>query len=202
MDFLNLTSLLYVGFRLSPFILVSYFVISSIFNSDIRGIIFLGLLLVEIFIATIIGNTILTTTDSNTNYNAYGVCNAMNLTPTGPLSRYIPLNLNIFSYTLGYLAGIFYEYREQGLIISNIPVVIFIGFIVVYHVYWLYVNLCAGPWNIFWSLSLGFGFGWLFSYIIISSKLTDMQYFAGLTKQDICKRPAKQLFRCTTKNVM
>lgn len=202
MDFLNLKSLLYVGFRLSPFILVSFFVISSIFNSDIRGLIFLGLLLLEVFIATIFGNAFLSNNTTDANYNEYGVCNGMNLTPTGPLSKNLPLNLNIFSYTMGYLAGIFYEYREEGLIISNVPVVLFLGFLVVYHIYWLYVNSCAGPWNIFWSLALGFGFGWLFSFAIISSKIVEMQYFVGLTKQDICKRATKQLFKCHVKDVM
>ena len=40
-EFLNLKALMYVGFRFAPFILVSYFIVSSIFNADIRGIVVL-----------------------------------------------------------------------------------------------------------------------------------------------------------------
>lgn len=200
MDFLNLTSLLYVAFRLSPLILVSFFVISSIFNSDIRGLIFLGLLLVEVLIAMVFGNAIYSF--SSEGYNPNGVCNSLNLTPTGPLSKAIPLNLNVFAFTFGYLAMILIEHEKEKLIMSNIPTVIFFSIITLYHIYWLFVNGCAKPIFIFASLALGFGFGMLFSFVISKTGMVDLQYFTGIKNQEICKRPSNQKFRCSTKNLV
>ena len=199
MDFFNLTSLLYVAFRLSPLILVSFFVISSIFNSDIRGLIFLGLLLLEVLIAMVIGNAVYSTTGEE---NPNGVCNSLNLTPTGPLSKAIPLNLNVFAFTFGYLAMILVEHEEEKLIMSNIPTVIFFSIITLYHIFWLYINVCAKPLFIFASLALGFGFGMLFSFLISKSGMVDLQYFTGIKNQEICKRASTQKFRCSTKNVI
>lgn len=196
MDFLNLKSLLYVAFRLAPFILVSFFVISSIFNSDIRGLIFLGLLLLEVFIATICGNMFASYAPAIEDPNENGVCNGLNLTPTGPLSREIPLNLNVFAFTFGYLAQII---EENKLIMSNIPTVIFFSAIILYHIFWLYTNQCAKPLFIFMSLAFGFGFGWLFAFVIGKTGLVELQYFNGLKNQEVCKRASRQKFRCTTK---
>ena len=45
MDF-NLINILYMFFRLAPFIIVSYFTLQSIFNQDLKGVIYLiGLLI-------------------------------------------------------------------------------------------------------------------------------------------------------------
>jgi hypothetical protein len=199
MDFLNLTSLLYVGFRLAPFILVSYFVISSIFNSDIRGLIFLGLLLLEVFIAIVVGNMFAGWATIGDDANRNGVCNGLNLTPTGPLSRVVPLNLNVFAFTFGYLAQII---EENKLIMTNIPTVVIFSLIILYHMYWLYANMCSKPAFIFMSLALGFGFGWLFAFVIGKTGLVELQYFNGLKNQEVCKKVSKQKFKCSTKNVM
>lgn len=194
MDFLNISSILYLAFRLSPVIVVSYFIMSSIFNSDIRGLIFLGLMLIEVLITITIGNFFHTSLGSD--YNPNGVCDAISLTQSGPLSKYFPLNLNVLSFTFGYLVNIVYQFK---LIMTNIPMVIFFSLFILYNCFWLYINACANPFQIFGSLSLGFGFGWLFSYVIGRTGMIELQYFNGIKNEQVCKRSNNQQFKCTSK---
>ena len=193
MDFLNISAILYLAFRLSPIILVSYFIMSSIFNSDIRGLVFLGLMLVEIMIALMVGNFV--HSSLGVEYNPNGVCDAVSLTPNGPLSKYFPLNLNVLSFTFGYLVNIIYEYK---LIMTNIPMVILFSLFILYNCFWLFINSCADVPQIFGSLSLGFGFGWLFSYVIGKTGLVELQYFNGVKNEQVCKRSNNQQFQCTS----
>lgn len=194
-EFLNLPALMYVGFRLAPFILVSFFVLSSLFNSDLKGIIFLGMLLVNCFVTVILGNML--PTDSN-NENTYGVCNGLSLTQAGPLSRNLPLNINIFAFTFAYLAQIIQKY---DLIKQNIPTVIVFSIIILYQWYWAVSNNCNSALYTFMSLALGFGFGWLFSFAVDEMKIVQLQTFNGLANQQVCTRPSNQIFQCTKKRV-
>jgi hypothetical protein len=194
MDFLNISAILYLAFRLSPIILVSYFVLSSIFNSDIRGLIFLGLMLLEVVIAIMVGNFM--SSSLGADYNPNGVCDAVSLTMNGPLSKYIPLNLNVLSFTFGYLVSIIYEHK---LIMTNIPMVILFSLFILYNCFWLFINACADVPQIFWSLAFGFGFGWLFSYVIGKTGMVELQYFNGVKNEQVCKRSKNQQFSCTSK---
>lgn len=197
-QFLNLSALLYVGFRLAPFILVSFFVISSVFNSDIRGIIFLGLMLMNCFITIAIGNTIGPYLGGNDYAEMNGVCLTMNLTDTGPLSKYLPLSINIFTFTLAYLAQIIYSRKNIN---RNIPVVIIFSIIILAQLFWLILNRCTTATCAVMSMGIGFFLGGLFSYIIDVNNLADLQYFTGLYDQDVCKR-SDTTFSCTTQYVM
>ncbi len=205
-EFLNITSLLYVGFRLGPFILVSFFVLSSIFNSDIRGIIFLGMLLINCVITILFGNFIESVAPTffniGTDANKYGVCNALNLSSTGPISRGLPLNINIFAFTFGYLAQIIQVLNDTHVTMRNIPMMIMFSSLILYQLYWSVTNFCSSLLPTFMSLSLGFGFGWIFSILIDKSGIADLQYFNGIKNQDVCTQLSSEVFSCSTQNVM
>jgi len=193
---MNLTAIMYVAFRLSPVILVSYFILSSILNSDIRGLIFLGLMLIEVLIVLTIGNAI----GSGMSDNPNGVCNALTLTTNGPLSKYFPLSLNVVSFTFGYLASVIEQHK---LIDTNIPTVVLFSVFTLYHCFWLFMNSCANPKQILGSLLLGFGFGWFFSSIIGRQKgLVELQYFNAIKNTEVCSRQNKQSFKCSSRMLM
>lgn len=193
-ELLNLKALLYVGFRLAPFILVSFFTLSSLFNSDIKGIIFLAMLLLDCFVTMIIGNMLPTQPIENPNLN--GVCNAMTLTNTGPLSKNLPLNINIFSFTLAYLAYIIFKYE---LIMTNIPTIVAFSLFILYQLYWNTANNCSSFLYSFVSLGIGFGLGWVMSMLIDNAGIVELQYFNGLKNKEVCKRANKQNFKCSSK---
>jgi len=55
---LNIVSIFYLFFRLAPFIIVSYFSLQSIFNQDMKGLVFLIGLLITTFLTIFIGNVL------------------------------------------------------------------------------------------------------------------------------------------------
>ena len=55
---INLATFVFLFLRLSPFILICFFTLSSIFNSDLRGIVYLFGLLWAIFTSFIVGNSV------------------------------------------------------------------------------------------------------------------------------------------------
>lgn len=193
-ELLNVQSLLYVGFRLAPFILVSFFTLSSLFNSDIKGIIFLCMLLFNCFVTMTIGNMFAPDVFDGKDMN--GICNAMTLTSTGPLSKNFPLNINIFSFTFAYLAYIIYKY---DLIMTNVPTVIVFSVFILYQLYWNVDNKCSSALYSFLSLSLGWALGWIMSMLVDNAGIVELQYFNGLKNKEVCKRANKQNFKCSAK---
>jgi hypothetical protein len=193
-DFINFGALVYVGFRLAPFILVSFFVLSSLFNSDIKGLIFLAMLLLNCFVTIMLGNMLAPDTFGNPNPN--GVCNGLTLTKSGPLSQNLPLNINIMSFTFAYLAYIIYRY---DLIMNNIPTVIIFSLFILYNIFWQVQNRCSSFLYSLFSLAIGFGLGWVMSMSIDAAGIVQLQYFNGLTNQEVCKRANNKHFKCTTK---
>jgi hypothetical protein len=102
---MNLVPLLYVGFRIIPFILVSFFVLSSILKTDVRGVIFLGLLLINCAVVIIFNsfageNPLF---NPNTLDQNKAMCNALSIGNTNERISTIPLNINIVAFTFAYL---------------------------------------------------------------------------------------------------
>lgn len=190
---LNVQSIMYIGFRLAPFILISFFALSSLFNSDIKGIIFLGLLLLNCFITISIGVALPKDIPNPENPNM--TCNSLTLTQNGPLSS-LPLNVNIMTFTLGYLA---YIIGINKSIDNNIPVIVVFPIFILYQIYWSWKNGCNSLLYSIGSMILGGGLGALFSYAIDKTGIVQLQYFNGITKQDVCVRATNAKYRCSTK---
>ena len=184
---------MYIGFRLAPFILISFFALSSLFNSDIKGIIFLAMLLLNCFITISIGTALPRDVPDPSNPNM--ICNSLTLTQNGPLSN-LPLNVNIMTFTLGYLA---YIIGVNKSIDNNIPVIVVFPIFILYQIYWSFKNGCNSLLYSGVSLVLGGGLGALFSYAIDMTGIVQLQYFNGITKQDVCVRATKAKYQCSTK---
>jgi hypothetical protein len=189
MNNLALNSILYIAFRLAPFIIVSYFVLSSIFSGDIKGFLFLGLLLINCIITIGVGNMMSSTGSMNP------VCNALNLTQTGPLSQTLPLNINVFGFTFAYLLYIITKY---GLVSSNWPTLLFFPLLIVFQLWWSHVNSCSSMYFSGISLSIGVVLGIMFSSAIDASNITEMQYFNGISNANVCKTPSRYYLKCNS----
>lgn len=186
---LNIVSLLYITFRLAPFILVCFFTLSSIFNSDFKGVIYLAGLLIASFIATMTGNSsgafapILAPTS---------VCNVLSLSNGGPISK-IPLSIIVYAYTAGY---IFYTMTKYGGVTNNIATFLFFPLLIIADIFWNNKYGCATPLAILVGLILGGGIGALWAFGIDSTKLTSLLYFGVGSNKQVCSMPKKQLYRC------
>ena len=181
MDLLSFNSIIYVAFRLAPFIIVSYFVLSSIFGGDIKGIIFLGMLLINCVITATIGNMMGGTPSQNQ------ICQVLNLGPFGPISKSLPLNINVFGFTFAYML---YSIVKYGLASSNWATLLFFPMLILYQLWWSSVNECSNIASSLISLGIGIALGLSFSASIDASKITEMQYFNGISNSNICKQPS------------
>jgi len=198
---LDITSILYISFRLAPFILVSFFSLASIINQDIKGLIYLIGLLIASAVAIIFGNTFdfaITPSSPNTLYDdTTRTCNLLTLTKTGPLSK-LPLSQVVFSYTFGYLMYIIGKYKLAS---QNIPTIIIFPLLILFDWLWMTNNNCASSMAVFLAMIVGGSVGAGWSALIDSLKLSKYQYFSGLSTKETCSLAANQSFKCRKSSV-
>lgn len=202
MGSVDLTSILYISFRLAPFIIVSCFSLSSIIHQDFKGLIYLGGLLFTCFIATLVGNIWPSLfvkyengkDNSDTIFEEQTkVCNLITLTNTGPLSL-IPLNITVIAYTFFYLLTIILKYK---LLLNNIPTLVIFPLLMFCELLWNIRNDCSGFIALIAGIIIGGGCGALWSYMIDKSGMTNLKYYNGISTQVTCSQPAEQKFKCT-----
>lgn len=199
----NIFSILYLSYRLSPFILVCFFALSSIINQDFKGLVYLcGLLLITSF-SIVIGNFLKTSSwlkrisysQDPKNENATQTCSLLNLIKGDSLS-FLPLGQIVFSYTFAYLMTIIYKYN---LVYQNIPIILLFPLIIIYDIFWNIQNGCVnGPLMIV-TLIVGLLGGVFWALIIDNLKISKLQYYSGLSNNAVCSLPSSQTFRCVEK---
>lgn len=185
---INLFNITYLFIRLAPFILVCYFTLNSLFNQDLKGVIYLIGLLFACFATASLGNIFDDTTIKPQ------LCNFIHLSKNGePISK-IPLGLTILSYTFFYL---FYIIGSNGLWTNNIATFILFPILIVCDALWNLNNSCINYIKLVVSFLVGLiiGVGW--AAIIQASGITELKFFNGLDNKEKCSRPSKTLYKCT-----
>lgn len=196
---LNLLTLLYLFFRLAPFIIVCFFSLSSIFNQDVKGLIYLVGLLFACFIAFLVGNTLPVSFTYGSDDNGTGirqvnpVCNMITVGKDGSFSK-IPLGICILTYTLIYLVYIIYI---NNIVISNLPTIIFFPILITGDLIWNIKNDCYTPTGIILSIVIGGLVGWIWAVTVNSFNKPSLFFLNVGGDNIVCKRPSKQLFKCT-----
>jgi hypothetical protein len=188
---INLFSLTYLIVRLAPFILVCYFTLGSVFNQDLKGIIYLIGLLIACFISTGLGNINISGIGIDKN-DIPQLCKIIELSNNGPISK-IPLGMTILSYTFFYLL---YIISVNKLWNKNIPTFVIFPIFIILDAIWNFNNGCASIPGLIASFIVGSIVGIAWGAIIISSGMTELQYFNGISNKETCNRPSKTLFRC------
>jgi len=200
---LNIFNLTYLFFRLAPFILVSYFTLQSIFNQDIKGLIYLfgllGACLMTILVGSFAGFDQIDSGTSDSDANAAGEralrdakCNLLTLGENGPISN-LPLSQSILGYTLAYLS---YFIGMNHLEASNIPTFIVIPLMIVADFLWNISNQCAQPKNLLIALIIGGGIGALWAFILDQINEPQLMYINGTSNAAVCSKPQTGVLRC------
>lgn len=192
----SFTSILYLGFRLAPFVLVSFFALSALINSDIKGLIFLAMLLCSALITTLIGTTLAPLLNNPAFDMPDPKCKALYIAGETAISPTLPLNINVIAFVFSYLL---YIIILTGRIVQNIPTLIIFPAFMAYQIYWSNIHRCSPIINSLISMGIGGAMGAGFSAAVEYSKLPELQYFTGVKNQDVCKTPSKTKFRCGTK---
>lgn len=215
---LNLANIFYLAFRMGPFIIVSYFLLSSLFSQDFKSLIYLAGLILACFVAILFGNFI----NSYVGFSGQGVaeetpyiCNQLTLTGAAPLSR-IPLSLVVYSFTLFYLVFAMLSISaptvngrvditkltaQQANVAAanNIPILVIFPVLILSDFGWSMIWKCSPWWKQVWSIIVGGGMGLAWAYIISSSSLSSLLYLSIMSNAQICARPSKTRFKCKRK---
>lgn len=192
---INFTALIYLFLRLAPFILVSFFSLSSIFNYDFKGAVYLlGLLASNVIVLSAEG--LLKQFGANwfdPPSKRELTCDFLNITNNSPMSS-MPLGSGIISYTFAYLLFIIIKYEYVA---NNIPTIIFFSLLIISDFIWHITHSCYTQMTVLITIGLFASCGVLSSWFIDHLKLVDLQYFTHVSGQEVCKRPSKQSFHCS-----
>jgi hypothetical protein len=199
---LNLISIIYLFLRLSPFILVCFFSLASLFNQDFKGLVYLVGLIVTCFFSILVGylfkpiaeyakdNGFFLFADSETRPS---ICSDMITIGYTPIFN-LPIGQTIFGYTFAYLLSIITN-PKHNYVRQNIPTLIFFPVVILFDMIWNFNNGCYKL-ELPIALGLSFGLGWLWGVIIASSKMTNLLYFNKISGASECSRPTKSTFTC------
>jgi len=189
---LNIISITYLFLRLAPFVLVCFFSLSSLFNQDFKGLVYLAGLIFACFTTIMFGNII--------PLNSFGaeerpdICNILSINQQGDFSK-LPLSQTVFSFTLFYLLIPIIMLKTAK---QNIPTLVFFPILILFDIAWNIQNTCYKFEQSFTSLCLGACFGLLWGYLIYNTKNPSLQYLVGPKNNEVCSKPTKQMFRCKT----
>jgi hypothetical protein len=206
---INLTTFLYLFLRLSPFILICFFTLASIFNTDLRGIVLLSGLILALGVGILISKII-----PKIEVNSEGVMCEILSFGKSELSN-IPLNQIILGYTFTYLMTtiLIRNSKDDSMnyVSANWPTITFFSILIFME---LYINSNAfdfiknyiDPSRIIkycydWKTSvmsyligIGIGIGWAF--LIDSTNSPDLQYFPKYDNDEKCDRSSEKTFTC------
>ena len=188
---IQLTALFYLFLRLAPFILVSYFTLSSVFHSDLKGFVYL----IGLLVTTIIGSALSSFLPMDW-LKLPGerdfTCDFLDITKNSRVT-YIPVGSGIITYTLGYLLYTIVKYGTQG---QNWPTITFLSVLSGIDLFWQFNHSCYQPIILILTI-VAFGLlGVLWSYLIDETKRIELQYFNSPSGKESCSRPASNTFRC------
>ena len=181
----------YLFLRLAPFILVCFFALSSIFNQDLKGIIYLVGLVFTCFVNMMVSNVF---TKPDHGEGKSNVCSIISIDGSEDLSL-LPIGQTIFGYTSGYLG---YFIIKNDLLYQNIATFIFFPFIVFIDIIWNLTNSCYTIDVLIIALAIGLILGIIWGEIINSTNSPSLQYLVGKNvSNDVCQAPSKQTFKCS-----
>ena len=212
---IDITNVSYLSFRMAPFIIVSYFILNSLLNWDLKGIIYLaGLLFCSVAIVMLNGPMkYLFPRDINDSLIPNPKCSIISLGENGSVLSAIPLSIAVYSYTFFYLLIFILNLgnssdNKEGIhtaLKQNIPIMIIFPLLLLFESLWIVSNNCVWKpmFYILASFIVGGIVGVLWAIIISSLKNNNLMYLSN-SGIEVCNRPSQTYFRCKVvpKNVL
>jgi hypothetical protein len=186
---LNLNSIIYLFFRLAPFIIVCFFTLGSIINSELKGFVYLIGLVFTCFMSFQFVSMI----GQGRTANKAPVCSSFTI--NGMFADETPISLVIYAFTFFYLV---YPIGKYDLAIDNLLLLIFFPLMIISEAYWNISKNCFHVLNCFVAFVVGGGFGVAWSALIDATKLRGLQYYNIGSNREKCSMASKQKFVCTT----
>lgn len=200
---LSIDAILHIFFRLSPFILVCFFSLYSIFNKNVKGIIYLAGLLLACFMTILFGNfPELQKIDKISGFPVTALnksCRMIEFSDQGPIS-YLPLGQTVLAYTLFFIGYpiIMDDFTQMNFNSRNMTIIVFFIILVIADFIWNFSKNCFGMISLLISLIIGSSIGLLWGYVIKTSG-KDLQLFRDTTTSKSCNKESKKKHRCRPK---
>jgi hypothetical protein len=173
----------------APFFLGTFLVLVSVFNQNIKGIIYLG----GVLIASVINYAISGLIGSEPLDNEGPICNLMEV-------PFIPNRYNVPNYNSMFI-GFTLMYLLLPMLTNNQINLWMIGTIVSIFVVDAYVKLqyfCTVPRGITIGGIVGITLGAVWYFLFKFTNMTSLLFFNDLTSNNVvCKRPQNQTFKCS-----
>ena len=172
----------------SPLILTWFLAAASIFNQDIKGIIYLAGILLAICINVLMANMIKSKPDPN----RHPSCEIFKF-PLSSGYNSPSINSMIVAFTAAYLIA---PMRENGAM--NYGIVAFLAVILVIDGVTKVFNKCTPFAGVILGTVLGYFLGYLWYIMFKSTGNESLLYFnETLSNNTVCKIPKKQTFKCS-----
>lgn len=210
---INIANISYLSFRLAPLIIVSFFILQSLFNWDLKGIIYLaGLLLCTVSIIFVNG-TMTSFFPKNDVFVRDAKCSIISLGNDGEILSNTPLSIGVYSFTFFYMLifilnlgnrsdnkGMTGELNSSDVsaaLKQNVPILILFPLLCIFEIFWIMLYNCVWDpvYYITSSLIIGGIWGVSWGIIITQIKRNDLMYLSK-SGVDVCSRPQKTYFSC------
>jgi hypothetical protein len=201
---------------MAPFIIVCFFILQSLLNWDLKGIIYLaGLLFTSVIILAL--NPLMKKFFPNEYEEDIPneKCNIISLGDGGNILSAIPLSIAIYSYTFFYMLIFIFNLgnrtNNKGILGNtklsapdlsvafkqNIPTLVLFPLLCILEIFWIMTNNCVYQplYYITCSVIIAGGCGTLWAIIITSLNLPDLMYLSK-SGVEVCSRPSKTYFSC------
>jgi len=194
---INFATLFYLFLRLAPFVLVCFFSLLSIFNFDLKGVVYLVGVIITMTVSIVSGNLI-TAIFPNIIQKPDGLlCDIINLSSSIPS---LPIGQSIIGFTSAYLISTLYfndsNYKNNA-ILNNWPTIAFFSILVICDIYWNnFKNKCYGKLHSLITYGSSIAVGILWSSIIFDTKTPSLQFFPKYKNNELCKRASEKTFKC------
>ena len=203
--------ILYLVYRLSPFIIVCYFILNSLLNQSLNGIVYLCGLLFASVIAVVCKNFA-----GGPPPEKSELCDIMTIGEGGRLTS-VPLSLVVYSYTFFYLLMFILEqaaakrgnditykspYTKENLNLvmrENVAALVLFPLLIIIDLVWNVMNNCVSIVGLGLAIAIGIGVGSLWGMVILRAKNPDLQIL-NVGNAQICSRPSKINYTCKVKS--
>ncbi len=198
---IDVVRILYLFLRLSPFIIVCYFTLLSVFNQDLKGVIYLFGLLITCALVGAVGDWVASIQDIEPPGQPNKVCQLTylgieNEGQPASLFKFVPLGDLTLWFTFSYIITIIWGNDLWDL---NITTIIFFILIIGSYSVWGYMNNCLSGIGYGFAFTGGIIMGFMWAIIIESFQIADLTLFNGLSNKEVCERPSRSRYRCRIK---
>ena len=189
LDINNLRELIYI---FAPFIIVCYFILLSIINTDMKGIIYLIGLIASTMLTIFIGNGIVGKPNST---NKDVLCDIVTINHIAGISN-IPISLTIYCFTLSYLLFTIISVNITYIFRSVVPVFA-LSVLIILDILWITSKNCFQQNHIMAAgmISILLGIGWGFVINKINNNVSSFGLICFDSRRLLLHQPSVILSR-------